>query len=87
MTTTAPTPSELAVLETSAEWTAPEVADPDTWTRHLSDDDVDELRTALARARSVTHEVLDVTRGDFPLPGATRSEERLSASTPTDPLP
>ena len=65
MTDTAALPIEP--LETDAEWTAAEVADPAAWTHQLSEVEIAELEAALAHARTVTDEVIDVTRDDFPL--------------------
>lgn len=55
-------------LEAHAEWRAADVADPTDWTLQLSDDDLAELDAALAHARTVTDDLLDVTAADFPLP-------------------
>ncbi|MGB0113359.1 MAG: TauD/TfdA family dioxygenase [Ilumatobacteraceae bacterium] len=67
-TVTLPTPDEVVELETHAEWTAADVGNPDDWTLRLTDAHHRELTAALAHARSVTDEVLDVTAADFPLP-------------------
>ena len=56
------------VMETDAEWGAVDVADPAAWTLRLDDTDLAELDAALAHARSVTDDLLDVTADDFPLP-------------------
>jgi hypothetical protein len=63
-----PTASELTPLETHAEWRAADVADAAAWTISLDDSHHAELDRALAHARSVTDEVLDVNADDFPLP-------------------
>ncbi|HSM67368.1 MAG TPA: hypothetical protein VK860_13755 [Ilumatobacteraceae bacterium] len=63
-----PTADDVVELETHANWRAADVGDPDDWTLRLSDADHAELDAALAHARSVTDEVLDVTVDDFPLP-------------------
>jgi hypothetical protein len=63
-----PTADEVVELETHANWRATDVGDPDDWTLRLSDDHHAELDAALAQARSITDEVLDVTADDFPLP-------------------
>ncbi len=55
-------------LEPHAEWTTADVADPDGWTLHLDTTHLAELDAALAHARTVTDDVLDVTADDFPLP-------------------
>jgi len=59
---------DLRPLESHANWTAADVADPDAWTYRLSADEIAELEAALAVARSRTDEVLDVRKDDFPLP-------------------
>jgi hypothetical protein len=55
-----------------ANWRAGDIGDPDDWTLHLTDAHHAELDAALAHARSVTDEVLDVTADDFPLPTLPR---------------
>lgn len=62
------TVDDIVELETHADWTAADVTDPDEWTLRLSPADHAELDAALAHARSVTDELLDVTAADFPLP-------------------
>jgi hypothetical protein len=61
------TPDDVCVLEADLEWTAADVTDPDAWTYRLSAAEHSELDAALAHARTVSDEVLDITRGDFPL--------------------
>lgn len=56
------------VLEPYAEWQAGDVADPQAWTLQLTDAHLGELDEALAHARSVSSEVLDISVSDFPLP-------------------
>jgi alpha-ketoglutarate-dependent taurine dioxygenase len=81
-----PTPmtgADVVELETHANWAAADVTDPDEWTLHLGDDDHAELDEALARARTVTDDLLDVTADDFPLPTlaprlATLAEELIN---------
>ncbi len=58
----------IGVMEPHAHWCAQDVADPAGWTLQLDEADLAELDGALAHARSRTHDVLDVTREDFPLP-------------------
>ncbi len=55
-------------LETHANWRASDIGNPDEWTLRLTDGHHGELDAALARARSVTDDVLDVTVDDFALP-------------------
>lgn len=54
------------VLETACEWTADDVADPDLWTEHLTDVELDEIDAAVRHAKG--RDLLDVGAGDFPLP-------------------
>ena len=58
----------LEPLEVHAEWRARDVADRERWTYRLTADDLAELHSALAHAKSVRADVLDITRDDFPLP-------------------
>jgi len=62
------TPTVPDVIETHAEWRASDVADPADWTLRLDATELDELDAALAHARSVADDLLDVTADDFPLP-------------------
>jgi hypothetical protein len=63
-----PTTDEVVELETHANWRAGDIGDVGEWTLELTDAHHAELDAALAHARSVTDEVLDVTTADFPLP-------------------
>ena len=56
------------VLEESCEWAAPDVADPETWTEHLSRAEQDELEAAVAHAFSVSDDFLAIGKDQFPLP-------------------
>ena len=60
--------SRVEVLETHAEWRAADVADPARWTLRLDDAELAELDSALAHARSVSDDLLDIGVDDFPLP-------------------
>jgi hypothetical protein len=62
--------STIAVreLEPAAEWRAPDVADPASWTIRLSDGQLDELDAALRAATSRSRDPLQLTVADFPLP-------------------
>jgi len=62
------TVEQLTPLESHANWTAAEVADPAEWTHRLSDTEIAELEAALVVARSKCNDVLEVRRDDFPLP-------------------
>lgn len=59
---------DIQVLEAGAEWRGADMADPETWTVRLTDDDIAELDAALAHAKARTEHVLEITRADFPLP-------------------
>ncbi|HTT99663.1 MAG TPA: TauD/TfdA family dioxygenase [Rhizomicrobium sp.] len=54
-------------LETHINWTSKDVADPSVWTVTLTDDDHRELDVALAEAKSVSDNLLDIGREHFPL--------------------
>ncbi|MCU1351133.1 MAG: Taurine catabolism dioxygenase TauD/TfdA [Acidimicrobiales bacterium] len=58
---------ELRELEPAAEWRAGDVADPAGWTLELTPADHAELDHALATARAVSDDPLQVTRDHFPL--------------------
>ena len=60
---------DLHELEPGAEWRATDLTDPDTWTLRLTDADQAELADALATARAVSDDPLDLHREDFPLHG------------------
>ena len=60
--------ADVGPLETHANWTSADVADPAAWTHRLAADEISELEEALAVARSRTTEVLEVRLDDFPLP-------------------
>lgn len=56
------------ILEPSCEWTAEQVADESLWTELLDDAEREELDAALRRALAKSEDVLEIDRGDFPLP-------------------
>jgi hypothetical protein len=58
----------VRILEPDCEWRAGDVADPTAWTETLSEAEVAELEAAMAHAREVSAEMLDIGRDDFPLP-------------------
>ena len=64
-------------LETHIDWTSKDVADPSVWTVTLSDDDHRELYAALAQAKSVSNNLLDIGREHFPLDGLARKLEGI----------
>jgi hypothetical protein len=57
------------ILETRSEWRAKDVADAAQWTEVLSESELDELDHALHHALEKSENVLEIGRGDFPLPG------------------
>jgi hypothetical protein len=56
------------VLESHIDWRATDVSDPNRWTVRLDDNDHRELDEALIRAKSISHDLLEVDRDAFPLP-------------------
>jgi hypothetical protein len=58
----------LQPLETGCEWRASDVTDPAAWTWTLTAGEVGELEGAIAHARTVSEDFLDVGKADFPLP-------------------
>jgi hypothetical protein len=58
----------LQPLETGCEWRASDVTDPAAWTWTLTAGEVGELEGAIAHARTVSEDILDVGKADFPLP-------------------
>ena len=56
------------VLETACEWRAEDVADPAVWTEHLTATEIAEIDAAMAHARAVSPDLLDIGKADFPLP-------------------
>ena len=69
---------EIIELETHANWRAADIGDVEQWTLRLTDAHHAELDATLARARSVTGEVLDVTVDDFPLPTLAPELQRVA---------
>jgi hypothetical protein len=61
--------TELRVLEPAAEWRAGDVADPEAWTLHLSENDRAELDAALRTAKARSDDPLEIGKKDFPLEG------------------
>jgi hypothetical protein len=57
----------LSALEPHLAWRHEDVKDPESWTYHLSARDLEELATALAHAKTVSPDLLDIEQGDFPL--------------------
>jgi Taurine catabolism dioxygenase TauD, TfdA family len=64
-------------LETHIDWTSKDVADPSVWTVALTPADHRELNAALAQAKSVSDNLLDIGREDFPLDGLARKLEGI----------
>lgn len=64
-------------LEAKCEWTAADVADPTAWTEILTEAEVAEIDAALIHARSVSDDLLDIGKADFPLPTLGRRLEAI----------
>ena len=54
-------------LDTHVDWSSASVADPASWTVTLTETDHRELDHALAQAKSVSDNLLDIDRDAFPL--------------------
>src|SRR5579862_2108509 len=65
-------------LETHINWTSDDVADPRMWTVELTPQDHRELDAALAQAKSVSGNLLDIGREHFPLDGLARKLEDVA---------
>jgi hypothetical protein len=65
-------------LETHIDWTSADVADPRAWTVELTPQDHRELDAALARAKSVSDNLLDIGREDFPLDGLAKKLDAIA---------
>jgi hypothetical protein len=59
------------ILESRCEWTADDVSDDTLWTETLTKSETEELDSALRHALSISNDVLDIERDDFPLEGLT----------------
>lgn len=60
--------TDLMPLETSCEWTADQMADESLWTETFSSAEIAELDAAIAHARAVSDDLLEIGREQFPLP-------------------
>ena len=56
------------VLETSCEWSAADVADPERWTEVLTAKEIAEVDEAIRHARTKSDDFLAIGKQDFPLP-------------------
>jgi hypothetical protein len=65
-------------LETHINWTSDDVADPRVWTVALTPQDHRELDAALAQAKSVSANLLDIGKEHFPLDGLARKLEDVA---------
>jgi hypothetical protein len=55
------------VLEPAGEWYAADVADESLWTETLSGAELEEIDSALRSALAKSHDVMDISKEDFPL--------------------
>ena len=60
--------SDPILLEQQCEWKSADFSDEALWTEYFSEAECKELDTALRTAVSKSEDVLDIERGDFPLP-------------------
>ena len=56
------------ILEAQCEWTSDQMADESIWTEWFTGDERSELDAALRHALAKSDDVLEIGRGDFPLP-------------------
>ena len=56
------------VMEEACEWRAEDVTDPEAWTEYLDRAEIAEIDAAIAHARTVSANFLDIGKADFPLP-------------------
>ncbi len=66
-------------LETHVDWHAEDVADPTAWTVELTQADHRELDAALAHAKSISTDLLEIGREAFPLQGLAEKLGRIEA--------
>ncbi|MBV9331340.1 MAG: TauD/TfdA family dioxygenase [Alphaproteobacteria bacterium] len=64
-------------LETHIDWHSEDVADPETWTVRLTDEDQRELANALGVAKSRSDNLIDIGLEHFPLDGLARKLETI----------
>ena len=57
-------------LDEHVNWRNDDMKDPSVWTMTITSEDQDELGQALAHAKSISHDVLDIGREDFPSAGS-----------------
>jgi hypothetical protein len=69
----------VQVLEPRCEWRAQDVADPAAWTEVLTPAEIAELDAAIAHARGVSDDFLDIGKADFPLPTLGARLNRIEA--------
>jgi hypothetical protein len=61
-------PDQLRELEPHAAWLREDVADPALWTERFDDQELLELDRAMRHAQSVSGDLLELSKQDFPLP-------------------
>lgn len=62
----------VRILEPACEWRAADVVDPAAWMETFSPAEISELEAAMAHARAVSADFLDLGVDDFPLPTLSR---------------
>ena len=63
-------------LDEHVSWRAADMADPESWTVHLTPSDHEDLHRALMHAKSVSGDVLEIGREDFPIEDALAEKLR-----------
>ena len=64
-------------LEPQCEWTAAVVADESAWTERFTGPELEEIDTAVRHASAKVHDLLSVTKTDFPLPTLSARLKRI----------
>ena len=67
MSALVPSTPALRILEPECEWASADLADEDTWTVHLTADELGELERALRHAAKRSTDPLELTVDDYPL--------------------
>ena len=65
------------VMEQACEWRAEDVTDAEAWTEYLDAGEIAEIDAAIAHARTVSDDFLDITKADFPLRGFGERLKRI----------
>jgi TfdA family taurine catabolism dioxygenase TauD len=65
------------VLEPHAAWLRDDLADPSLWTEQFTDEELRELERAMRHAQTVSNDLLQLSKQDFPLPAVAPRLQRI----------